>query len=241
MSRTAGRTATAPLTGALDLIEAAAGRTLDIAGVGVGEIGGIVMASTTGVATPSLDALLIERLASAAECAAPADLRPRLRRRCAGAGARRRPSLRRCLTRRCCSSSSNSAPCSSAATISRGQQHRATALFGDGAAAAVLRCDGKTDGTSGRRHRRAHLAAQPRHNGLGRRRGWAQGHLFPRYSAPGRGPSSGRVLGIFSAGTGWRWGDIGRFVCHPGGPKVIDAYETVFGVGFPGASEARRS
>ena len=36
-------------------------------------------------------------------------------------------------------------------------------------------------------------------------------------------------------------GDIARFVCHPGGPKVIDAYETLFGVDFPGAAEARRS
>ena len=35
--------------------------------------------------------------------------------------------------------------------------------------------------------------------------------------------------------------DIKRFVCHPGGPKVIDAYETVFGPGFAGAAEARRS
>jgi alkylresorcinol/alkylpyrone synthase len=37
--------------------EAAAGRTLDIAGLGLGEIGGIVMASTIGVATPSLDVI----------------------------------------------------------------------------------------------------------------------------------------------------------------------------------------
>ena len=35
--------------------------------------------------------------------------------------------------------------------------------------------------------------------------------------------------------------DIESWVCHPGGPKVIDAYETIFGADFPGAAEARRS
>ena len=33
-----------------------------MAGIGLDEVGGIVAVSTTGVATPSLDALLIERL-----------------------------------------------------------------------------------------------------------------------------------------------------------------------------------
>jgi alkylresorcinol/alkylpyrone synthase len=35
--------------------------------------------------------------------------------------------------------------------------------------------------------------------------------------------------------------EIDRFACHPGGPKVIDALETVFGAGFAGAAAARRS
>src|SRR5436305_4784997 len=50
------------LTGALDLLEIVAGRVLDHAGLAAGELGGIVTVSTTGVATPSLDALLIERM-----------------------------------------------------------------------------------------------------------------------------------------------------------------------------------
>src|ERR1700681_1726728 len=50
------------LAGALDLIEAAAGRALDRPGIGLDEIGAVVVVSTTGVATPSLDALLVERL-----------------------------------------------------------------------------------------------------------------------------------------------------------------------------------
>src|SRR5579864_2087747 len=50
------------LATALDLIESAAGRALDRAGMRTSEIGAIVVVSTTGIATPSLDALLIERM-----------------------------------------------------------------------------------------------------------------------------------------------------------------------------------
>jgi alkylresorcinol/alkylpyrone synthase len=51
----------------------------------------------------------------------------------------------------------------------------------------------------------------------------------------------GRVIGNFLGRQGLTLDDIGRFVCHPGGPKVIDAYENVLGVGFPGTTEARLS
>jgi alkylresorcinol/alkylpyrone synthase len=34
-------------------------------------------------------------------------------------------------------------------------------------------------------------------------------------------------------------GDIDRFVCHPGGPKVIDALEDAFGLGRETLSDAR--
>src|SRR5260370_15908877 len=50
------------LATAVDLLERAAGRVLDRAGVATAEIGAIVVVSTTGIATPSLDALLIERM-----------------------------------------------------------------------------------------------------------------------------------------------------------------------------------
>src|SRR5712692_8446104 len=43
---------------ALDLLASAAGRALDRAGVAASEIGAIVVVSTTGIATPSLDALM---------------------------------------------------------------------------------------------------------------------------------------------------------------------------------------
>jgi alkylresorcinol/alkylpyrone synthase len=47
---------------ALDLLESATGRALDRAGIAASQIGAIVVVSTTGIATPSLDALLIERM-----------------------------------------------------------------------------------------------------------------------------------------------------------------------------------
>ena len=51
----------------------------------------------------------------------------------------------------------------------------------------------------------------------------------------------GAVVRDFLGRHGLSLADIDRFVCHPGGPKVIDAYEAIFGAGFPGAAEARRS
>jgi alkylresorcinol/alkylpyrone synthase len=50
------------VAGALDLLERVAGHVLDEAGIAADELGGIVTVSTTGIATPSLDALLIERM-----------------------------------------------------------------------------------------------------------------------------------------------------------------------------------
>src|ERR1700676_1887832 len=50
------------LTRALDLLESGAGRVVDRAGLAAGDLGGSVTVSTTGIATPSLDALLIERM-----------------------------------------------------------------------------------------------------------------------------------------------------------------------------------
>ncbi len=59
----AGRSATASIsTTALDLLEAATRQLLDRTGRDKSEIDNIVVVSTTGIATPSLDALLIERM-----------------------------------------------------------------------------------------------------------------------------------------------------------------------------------
>jgi alkylresorcinol/alkylpyrone synthase len=226
------------VAGALDLIEAAAGRALDRAGIGLSEIGGIVTVSTTGVATPSLDALLIERLR----------LPPTLTRLpifglgCAGGAM----GLARAAT--LAASMPDKAVLLVVVELCTLQFRRddlarsnivATALFGDGAAAAVLRCSGATGP--------AVLATGehtwPRSLDI---MGWdvAEDGLkaifsrdIPRLVTAELSP----VLYDFLKQHELSLADIDRFVCHPGGPKVIDAYETVFGAGFPGAAEARRS
>jgi alkylresorcinol/alkylpyrone synthase len=226
------------LAGALDLIEAAAGRTLDRAGIGLGEIGGIVTVSTTGIVTPSLDALLIERLR----------LPPHVERLpifglgCAGGAL----GLARAAT--LAASMPKKAVLFIVVELCTLQFRRddlarsnivATALFGDGAAAAVLRC-GSAGGPA--------ILAHGEHTWPGSLdiMGWdvAEDGLkaifsrdIPRLVTAELGP----VLRDFLTRQGLSLGDIGRFVCHPGGPKVIDAYETVFGANFPGVAEARRS
>ena len=227
------------IAGALDLIEAAAGRALNMAGIGLDEVGGIVAVSTTGVATPSLDALLIERL----------HLPPNVQRLpifglgCAGGalGLARAATLAAAMP--------DKAVLLLVVELCTLQFRRddlarsnivATALFGDGAAAAVLRCDERAGGPA--------VVAAGEHTWPHSLdiMGWdvAEDGLkaifsrdIPRLVAAELGP----VLDDFLARHGLALSDINRFVCHPGGPKVIDAYETLFGDGFPGAAEARRS
>jgi alkylresorcinol/alkylpyrone synthase len=227
------------LTGALDLIETAAGRALDRAGIGLDEVGGIVAVSTTGIATPSLDALLIERL----HLAPTVQRLPIFGLGCAGGAM----GLARAAT--VAASMPGKAVLLLVVELCTLQFRRddlarsnivATALFGDGAAAAVLRCGGSEMGPA--------IAACGEHT-------WPQSldvmgwdvtddglkaifsRDIPRLVTGKLGP----VLRDFLACHGLALGDIDRFVCHPGGPKVIDAFETVFGAGFAGAAAARRS
>ena len=226
------------LAGALDLIEAAAGRALDRAGVGLEDVGGIVVVSTTGIATPSLDALLMERL----QLPPTATRLPIFGLGCAGGamGLARAAMLAAAMPEK--------AVLVVVVELCTLQFRRddfarsnivASALFGDGAAAAVLRCSGTADP--------AILATGehtwPRSLDI---MGWdvAEDGLkaifsrdIPRLVTAELGP----VLRDFLTRHKLSLGVIDRFVCHPGGPKVIDAYESVFGAGFPGAAAARRS
>src|SRR5665213_3787172 len=129
------------LAGALDLIEAAADRALDRAGIGLDEIGAIVTVSTTGIATPSLDALLMERMAFSRHV----QRLPIFGLGCAGGalGLARAASLAATMP--------DKAVLFLVVELCTLQFRRddlarsnivATALFGDGAAAAVLRCGG---------------------------------------------------------------------------------------------------
>lgn len=220
---------------ALDLIEQATRGALARAGRAPADIDCIVAVSTTGIATPSLDALLAERL----------NLRRDVRRLpvfglgCAGgvlglsraaAMARAEPgSLVLLVVVELC-----------ALTFRAGDRSKsniiATALFGDGAAAALIGDgdDGPLIGAGGEHTWRESLDVM----------GWriaddGLGVLFSRdIPALVRDELRPAVL-AFLARSGLALDDIDGIVCHPGGAKVIDAIEEVFALPNGGLAEAR--
>jgi len=225
------------LTGALDLLENVAGRVLDRAGLAADELGGIVTVSTTGVATPSLDALLIERMQLPRTIARL----PIFGLGCAGGvvGLARAADMAAalpgktvlCLVVELCTLSFRRDDLAKSNIV-------ATALFGDGAAAALLRCDGEEKGP-------AIIATGehtwPRSLDI---MGWdvADDGLkaifsrdIPRLMQAELKPA----VDDFLARQGLRLADVDRFVCHPGGPKVLDAFEEVFGLDPGALTEAR--
>jgi alkylresorcinol/alkylpyrone synthase len=231
------------LAGALDLLQTAAGRALDRADVGLDDIGAIVTVSTTGIATPALDTQLMERMGFPRHV----ERLPVFGLGCAGGalGLGKAAAL--------AASKPDKAVLFLVVELCTLQFRRddlsrsnivATALFGDGAAAAVLRCDGKGRGSAPG----PAIVARGEHtwpNSLDIM-GWdvAEDGLkaifsrdIPRLVTAELAP----VVHDFLARNGMTLGDVARVVCHPGGPKVIDAYESVFGPGFPGAAEARQS
>jgi alkylresorcinol/alkylpyrone synthase len=112
----------------------------------------------------------------------------------------------------------------------------AAALFGDGAAAAVLRCGGEGPA----------IVATGEHTWPETLdiMGWevAEDGLKPVFSRDIPrlvGAKMGEAARDFLGRHGLALGDIDRFVCHPGGPKVIDALEHAFGLGPGALSDAR--
>lgn len=223
------------LATALDLLESAAGRALDRAGVATSEIGAIVVVSTTGIATPSLDARLFERMRL------PSDVQrlPIFGLGCAGGviGLARAATIAAAMPDKAvlllvvelCSLTFRCGDRSKSNIV-------AAALFGDGAAAAVLRCAGKGPAVlaSGEHTWPQTLDIM----------GWevAEDGLKPVFSRAIPRLITGRIgqaAGDFLARYGMSLGDIDRFVCHPGGPRVIDALEQAFGLGAGTLAEAR--
>ena len=210
------------------LFEHAARDAIDRAGLTAADIDGVVTVSTTGIATPSLDARVGPRLG----------LRPDVRRvplfglGCAGGvsglalagrlAASDPGSAWLLVTVETCSISIRLDSEDPAAIV-------ATALFGDGAAAAVV---------------------SSRAAGLARLGGSAE-KLWPdslgimgwRVEDPGLAVVFDRAIPPFieanlapavdemCAGLGLAREDIDRFCCHPGGVKVLDAIETALALG----------
>lgn len=224
------------LSTAVELLERGAGTALDAANTPIDEIGAVVAVSTTGIATPSLDALLIQRMGL------PNTVQrlPIFGLGCAGGalGLARAATLAAAMPDKAvlllvvelCTLSFRPNDTTKSNIV-------ASALFGDGAAAAVLRCGapGPAIVATGENFWRDSLDVM----------GWevaADGlkavfsRDIPRLIAADLGAAAGDFLRRHKMTPA----DIDRFVCHPGGPKVIDACELAFRLA-PGALAEERS
>jgi alkylresorcinol/alkylpyrone synthase len=212
------------LESALDLLEAAARSALQRAGLHAEDIGAIVAVSTTGIATPSLDALLMERMG----------LRRTVRRLpifglgCAGGaiGLARAATLATAfpgtlvlfLVVELCALSFRRDDFTKSNIV-------ATALFGDGAAAALL-----SFGSHG-----PAVVADGEYT-------WPDSLDVMGWDVTGDGLKAifsrdipnlvtanvHDIAVAFLADRGLTLRDVDRFICHPGGAKVIDALEAAF-------------
>jgi alkylresorcinol/alkylpyrone synthase len=223
------------LASALDLLEAATRRVLDLGGRDKDDIDSIVVVSTTGIATPSLDALLIERMG----------LNRTVRRlpifglgcaggvlglaRAAGQAALAPGKTVLFLVVELCALSFRRDDWSKSNIV-------ATALFGDGAAAALLSTDGAGPA----------VAASGEHTWPGSLdvMGWEVAEdglkaIFSRDIPNLVTTRLGDVVSAFLTRNRLAIGDIDRFVCHPGGAKVIAALEHVFGLADGALADAR--
>jgi len=215
------------LASALDLLEATTWQLLDRNGRHKSEIDGIVVVSTTGIATPSLDTLLIERMG----------LRRTVRRLpifglgCAGGviGLARAASQAAAspgetilfLTVELCALAFRRDDWSKSNIV-------ATALFGDGASGALLSTEG--DGPA--------IVASGEHT-------WPDSLDVMGWEVADNGFSAifsrdipqlvttqlRAVASEFLSRHRLTLEDIDRFVCHPGGAKVVAALECAFGLG----------
>ena len=215
------------LDNALVLIERAAVKALAAAGLDAGAIDTIITVSSTGIATPSLDARLMERLPLRRDV----QRLPVFGLGCAGgvlglgyaaALARATPGSRvLLLVVDLCTLTFRAADRSKSNVI-------ATALFGDGAAAAIVSSEGDGVAITGWDE-----YCWPRSLDV---MGWnivddGFGVLFsrdiPALVRDEMRPAAERAL----VRQGLALADIDEFVCHPGGAKVIDALEQAFGLG----------
>src|SRR5712671_2439005 len=223
------------IAGALDLLEGVAGQALDRAHLSTSELGGVVTVSTTGIVTPSLDALLIERMQLPRNVARL----PVFGLGCAGGiiGLARAADMAAAMPGKAvlllvvelCTLSFRRNDLAKSNIV-------ATALFGDGAAAALVRCGGEGPA----------IVATGEHtwpNSLDIM-GWevAEDGLkavfsrdIPRLIETELRPATDAFLAQHELGLA----QINRFVCHPGGPKALDAFERVFGLMPADLTESR--
>jgi alkylresorcinol/alkylpyrone synthase len=220
----------------LDLVEDASAKALASAGLGPRDVDAVVMVSTTGIATPSLEARLSNRMG----------LRPDIKRvpvfglGCAGgvAGLARAADLAKAepasnvllVAMELCSLSFD---VTTALGLGRGGVDKkslvAASLFADGCAAAVVSGDAAGAEGLGWVAGASHLFPQTE-----RVMGWdvADDHLEVVLS-PGipdlvRGEMSGILRPFLAAHNGGK--DPEHWILHPGGARVVDAFREALGL-----------
>lgn len=226
------------LKGAHDLFLEAARKALDAAGLGASDVDGVVTVSSTGIATPSLEARAHKDLG----------LRPDVFRvpvfglGCAGGVSGLSVAARLAEARpgstvlfvalELCTLAFRLDKLTKANIV-------ATALFGDGAAACVLRAG---DGEGLATVEGAGEHTWPETLDI---MGWnvdpegfdvVFARAIPPFAEQHMGPALTEILSRQSL----RPADVGRFVCHPGGRKVIEALETALALP-DGALDAERA
>jgi alkylresorcinol/alkylpyrone synthase len=219
------------------LFEQAAGKALNAAGVKAGDVDTIVTVSTTGIATPSLEARVAGRMGFRSDV----ERVPIFGLGCAGgvsglsiAGRLAASEPGRTVlfvTVELCSISIRLDKLTKANIV-------ATALFGDGAAACVLRSGESGIATLGR-------GAEVLWPETLRIMGWdvedpGLGVVFDRAIPPFVGEHMAEGARRIAASQGFEFDSIDRFTCHPGGAKVIAALEHSLELG-QGALDHERS
>ncbi len=220
---------------ATDLLEKVATALLAEAGLEKDDIDAIVVSSTTGIATPSLDALVIERMG----------LRRDIRRLpifglgCAGgviglsraadlASARPGSRVLFLVVELC------------ALTFRKNDLTKsnfvATALFGDGAAGAILSTEGAGPAFA--------ASGEYTWNDSLDIMGWEVEEdglkaLFSQSIPTLVANDFTTILHAFLARNDLKLSDIDRFACHPGGAKVLDALEDAFQIERGALTESR--
>jgi alkylresorcinol/alkylpyrone synthase len=210
------------LEGACDLFVDAAGRALDAAGLSAAEVDTIVTISSTGIATPSLEARVAGRLG----------FRPDVERvPVFGLGCAGGVSGFSIASRLACSRPGSVVllvaveVCTLAFRLDELTKANvvATALFGDGGAACVLRAyDGGVAAVE--------MSGQHTWPDTLDIMGWridpqGFGVIFDREIPPFAQQHIAPAISGILARAGLALDDIDRFACHPGGAKVITALE----------------